>query len=280
MPEREPGPAELPLEESAVPEDAGTPGARLADALREKVAGGGKLLIPYVTGGLPGVDGELLGELEGAGADAVEVGLPYSDPVMDGPVIQEASRRALEAGARPRGVLRTVRHAELGVPVALMTYVNPVLAYQERPLLADALAAGVGGMIVPDLPFDEAESWSDLCARAGMATIFLAAPGAGTERLKAVADASRGFVYCISTFGVTGVRAELSGSARSVVEALRPLTDLPLVVGVGISSPAQAAEACEFADGVVVGSALVRLLLSGEREAAAGLTARFRAAID
>ncbi|MBI2238056.1 MAG: tryptophan synthase subunit alpha [Actinobacteria bacterium] len=253
--------------------------AELEAALRARRDGGGRAFVPYVTGGLPGVDADLLRGLEQAGADAVEVGIPFSDPVMDGGVIQEASRLALEGGSRPADVLATVKEAGLGIPVVVMTYLNPVMARGMEAFLDDAVDAGVAGFIVPDLPVDEAGEWAALCAERGVATVFLAAPGTTQERLRRVAAASRGFVYCVATYGVTGERSELSGTAREVVEALRPLTDRPLLVGVGIGTPNQAAEACGFADGVIVGSALVRALVERDRDAALDLAAAFRRAI-
>jgi tryptophan synthase alpha chain len=251
----------------------------LEAAVRARRSAGGRAFVPYVTGGLPSVDAELLRAIEAAGADAVEVGIPFSDPVMDGGVIQEASRRAVEAGTRPADVLETISRAALGIPVVAMTYYNPVLRAGEDGFLETASAAGVRGAIVPDLPVDEAKDWSERCERHGVAPVFLAAPGSSTERLRSIAAAARGFVYCVATYGVTGERRELAGTAREVVEALRPLTDVPLLVGVGIGTPEQAAEACAFADGVIVGSALVRRLLDGDRDGALELARSFRAAI-
>lgn len=251
----------------------------LEATLRSRRAGGGRAFVPYVTGGLAGVDAALLRGLEAAGADAIEVGIPFSDPVMDGGVIQEASRLALEAGTRPVDVFATIREASLTVPVAVMTYYNPIFRQGEDAFLAAAAAAGVAGIIVPDLPVDEAEAWVASSIRAGVAPVFLAAPGSEPERLRAIADHARGFVYCVATYGVTGERQGLSGTAEELVAALRPLTDLPLLVGVGIGTPEQAAEACRFADGVIVGSALVRRLLAGDRDGAIALAAAFRQAL-
>jgi tryptophan synthase alpha chain len=232
-----------------------------------------------VTGGLRGVDADLLRGLEEAGADAVEVGIPFSDPVMDGGVIQEASRRALEEGTRPADVLATVKEAGLSVPVAVMTYFNPVLRHGPADFLGQAAQAGVSGAIVPDLPVDEAGDWIDWCAKASVAPVFLAAPGSSPERLKLIASSAHGFVYCVATYGVTGERERLARTAEEVVRALRPLTDLPLLVGVGIGKPAQAAQACAFADGVIVGSALVRRLVDGDPDGALAMAGEFRAAI-
>ena len=251
----------------------------VGSALRARIDGGGRAFVPYVTGGAPGFDADVLRGLEAAGADAVEVGIPFSDPVMDGGVIQEASRLALEAGATPEGVLEAVGEAALGIPVAVMTYANPVWRLGHEPFLRACTDAGVSGAIVPDLPVDEATGWVDACAGSGIEPIFLAAPGTGSERLAEVAAASKGFVYCVATYGVTGERESLSETAAELVGRLRPLTALPLLVGVGIGTPGQASAACAFADGVVVGSALVRLLSAGDRPGAMDLAAAFRAAI-
>jgi tryptophan synthase alpha chain len=236
--------------------------------------------VPYVTGGAPGVDAALLRALAEAGADAIEVGIPHSDPVMDGGVIQEASRLALKGGTRPSDVLGLVGESHPGVPVAVMTYVNPVLRHGVGLFLDEAAEAGVSGTIVPDLPVDEAAEFEREAVSRAIDAVLLAAPGTKPERLRAIAAASHGFVYCAATYGVTGARDTLAGTARELVEALRPLTDLPLLVGVGIATPEQAAEACTFADGVIVGSVLMERLLVGDREGALKLATAFRHAID
>jgi tryptophan synthase alpha chain len=251
----------------------------LERALRARRDGGGRAFVPYVTGGLPGVDAELLRGLEAAGADALEVGIPFSDPVMDGGVIQEASRLALEAGATLEGVLGSIKESGLTIPVAVMTYLNPVYRRGFDAFLGAATAAGVRGAIVPDLPVDESDEWRSLAAEAGVDAVMLAAPGSSEDRLRAIAAASRGFVYCVATYGVTGVRERLATTAEDLVAAIRPFSDLPLLVGVGIGTPALAAAACRFADGVIVGSALVRRLVEGDRSAALAEAGAFRAAI-
>jgi tryptophan synthase alpha chain len=253
--------------------------AELEAALRRRREAGGKAFVPYVTGGLPGVDALLLKELESAGADAIEVGIPFSDPVMDGGVIQEASRRALEAGAHPVEILATIGEAALSIPVAVMTYVNPVYRRGVGRFLDDATGAAVAGIIVPDLPVDEADALEEAAGARGIDAVLLAAPGTSRERLALIGARAHGFVYCVATYGVTGARESLAATARELVSALRPLTDLPLLVGVGIGTPPQAAEACAFADGVVVGSALMARLLDGERSSAIALAGEFRAAI-
>jgi len=228
----------------------------LASALAAVRADGRKSFVPYVTGGLDGVDADLLLELGKTGAHGLEVGIPFSDPVMDGPVIQEASLELVRA-ARDRG---------FELPVAFMTYLNPMLAEGVDRFLDDAAACGGSAFIVPDLPVDEADDWVAACRARGLAPVLLAAPNSSGDRLRRIAEEAEGFVYCVSTFGVTGSREALSSSAESLVAALRPLTSTPLLIGVGISTPEQARAACAFADGVVVGSALMEPMLDGDRE--------------
>ncbi len=252
----------------------------LEAALRARLDGSGRAFVPYVTGGYPAVDPRLLTRLADAGADAIEVGIPFSDPVMDGGVIQQASAEALRSGATPTDVLDTIRDAALDVPVAVMTYVNPLHRHGPEAFLDRAAAAGVGGLIVPDLPVDESEELEKEAAERGIDVVLLAAPGTRPERIREIGRRSRGFVYCVATYGVTGARERLDGTAREVVEALRPHTGLPLLVGVGIATPQQAREACAFADGVVVGSALMGPLLARDREGAVDVARAIRAAID
>jgi tryptophan synthase alpha chain len=193
------------------------------------MANGGRVFVPYVTGGLFGVTTDLLQQIEAAGADAVEIGVPFSDPIMDGGVVQEASRRALEAGFRPHDAFDLVAEANLSIPVVLMTYLNPVLAMGVDAFIGAALESGVSGTIIPDMPEDEGDEWVKACATAGLATVFLAAPGTSSERLSKVAEASTGWVYCVTTYGVTGTRQTLAGTSHDVVENLRAVTDMPLL---------------------------------------------------
>ncbi len=250
----------------------------LEDRLRAVRDAGNKAFVPYVTGGFPGVDADLLREIAAAGADAIEVGVPHSDPIMDGGVIQEASRIALEAGARLPAVLGEIHAAALDIPVGVMTYANVL----SRPGFATACMeladAGVRGLIVPDLPVDETQELGPLAERAGIDLVLLAAPGTAPERYGAIGAASHGFVYCVATYGVTGARQELDDTAREVVDAMRRHTDLPLLVGVGIATPEHAAAACAFADGAIVGSALMARLLEGDRPGFLELAGAFRAA--
>jgi tryptophan synthase alpha chain len=252
---------------------------RLESALRARRDGGRRAFVPYVTGGYPGVDAALLRSLAAAGADAIEVGIPFSDPVMDGGVIQEASARALDGGATPRGVLAEIGGAGVDVPIAAMTYVNPVHRLGIGAFVAEARDAGLAGLIVPDLPVDESGELEEAAAAASVDLVLLAAPGSRGERLAEIGRRSRGFVYCVATYGVTGARDALGAAARGVVDAVRPHTDLPLLVGVGIGTPEQAREACAFADGVVVGSALMARIVQGDRDGALELASAFRRAI-
>jgi tryptophan synthase alpha chain len=251
----------------------------LEGALRGRRDTGGRAFVPYVTGGFPGVDASLLRALQGSGADAIEVGIPFSDPVMDGGVIQEASRIALSAGARPSQILDMIARASLEVPIVIMTYVNPIYRQGFEAFLGEAEGAGVAGVIVPDLPFDEADDWLTACGSHGVAAVQLAAPGTASQRLTRIAQVAHGFVYCVATYGVTGVRDSLSGSAEELVGRLRPMTDLPLLVGVGVGTPAQAAEVGGFADGAIVGSALMERMLGGDVGSLLALAGDFRQAL-
>jgi tryptophan synthase alpha chain len=195
---------------------------RLEATLREVRDRGAKSFVPYVTGGYPGVDLELLRRLAAAGADAIEVGIPHSDPIMDGGVIQEASRVALERGTRLDDVLAVVAAAAVDAPVAVMTYANIVHHRGYEAFCDDLAGSGVAGAIVPDLPVDEAERFGAIGAARGIDVVLLAAPGTKPERYEAIASASHGFVYCVATYGVTGGRDELPVTAREVVAAVRP----------------------------------------------------------
>jgi tryptophan synthase alpha chain len=249
--------------------------------LRGRRDAGAKLLVPYVTGGLGAAWMDVVRAVADAGADAVEVGIPFSDPVMDGPTIQEASRRALEIGATPAGIIADLGKVDAGIPLVVMTYYNPVLhAGHER--FANSLAAsGVDGAIVADLPLDELDGWGAAADGAGVETVLLAAPTTPDDRLAAICERSRGFVYGVSLLGVTGERKALSGHAVAMGQRLKAITDCPVLLGVGISSPEHAVQAAAAADGVIVGSALIRRLLEGGGPEQAGvLVAELRAALD
>jgi tryptophan synthase alpha chain len=252
--------------------------AQLETALRAVRDGGGRAFVPYVTGGYPGVDAALLRALADAGADAIEVGIPHSDPIIDGAVVQEASRVALERGTHPRDVLATIAEADVDIPIAVMTYANIVRHPDIESFCAELAEAGVRGTIVPDLPVDESGDLAAAACAHGIDMVLLAAPGTDAERYAAIGAAAHGFVYCVATYGVTGARSD-AATAREVVDALRPRTDLPLLVGVGIATPELAAEACVFADGAIVGSALMARMLEGDRDGVVSLAAAFRDAV-
>ncbi len=236
----------------------------LEDHLRAKRAEGRKLLLPYVTGGYPIADWPRL--IEGfaqAGADAMEIGIPFSDPVMDGPTIQEASALALESGVTPTSVLDEVAKTDPGVPLIAMTYYNVAFHMGHERFAASLKRAGIAGAILPDLPLEEVGPWADVADAHGIETVMLAAPTAPDERLPRIVERTRGFVYGVGLVGITGERAALASSAKEIARRLKDITDKPVIIGIGVSNPEQAAEICEIADGVVVASAIIRRMLDG-----------------
>lgn len=236
----------------------------LEETLRTKRDGGHKLLVPYVTGGLGDDWADVVRAVADAGADAIEIGIPFSDPVMDGPVIQLASERALEQGATPVSVLQTLRAVDAGVPLAVMTYYNIAFRMGHERFARSLVDSGVSAAILPDLPLEEVGPWAEVADRVGVETVLLAAPTADDERLARICERARGFVYAVGLLGVTGERDQLASSATVIAERLKALTDKPVLIGVGVSNAEQAAEACEVADGVVIGSAIMRRLVEGE----------------
>jgi tryptophan synthase alpha chain len=253
----------------------------LEKELRARRERGRKLLIPYLMGGMTDDWVQSLEAVVDAGADAVEVGIPFSDPMMDGPVIQEAALHALGRGTVPDEVLDGIARADLSVPVAVMTYYNIIFRAGHKRMARSLAAAGVGGAILPDLSIEELGPWAVEADAAGIDTVLLVAPSSPPERVEQICARARGFVYAVARMGVTGERREVGSEMASVVERIRRWTDMPVCVGVGVSTPAQAAEVCEVADGVVVGSALVRRLLEdGGPEGAAAFVRSLREAID
>jgi tryptophan synthase alpha chain len=222
-------------------------------------------LVAYLPAGFPTVDGGIeavKAVLEG-GADIVEVGLPHSDPVLDGPVIQTADDIALKGGVRIADVLRTVReaHDATGAPVLVMTYWNPVDRYGTERFAAELAEAGGAGCILPDLPVEESEVWRKAAEQHGLATVFVVAPSSQDERLAKITAAGTGFVYAASLMGVTGTRESVGAQAEDLVRRTRATTGTAVCVGLGVSNATQAAEVAAFADGVIVGSAFVKRLL-------------------
>jgi len=253
----------------------------LEKELRARRDGGRKLLIPYLMGGMTDDWPQTLAAVVAAGADAVEVGIPFSDPIIDGPVIQEAGLRALTRGTVPQEVLDGIAGAEAPVPIAMMTYYNIVFRAGHKRMARSLAAAGVSGAIIPDLPIEEIGPWATEADAAGVGTVLLVAPSSPPERVERICARARGFVYAVARMGVTGERGDLGSDVAKVVERIRRCSDMPVCVGVGVSTPAQAAEVCEVADGVVVGSALVRRLLEGEGpDGAAAFVGSLREAID
>ncbi len=249
-------------------------------SLEARRSSGGKCLVPYLTGGLPGWE-LMLSAVASAGADGIEVGIPFSDPVMDGPIIQESSELALAAGATPPGILDGLSRLDIGVPLAVMTYVNLVYRFGYERFADSMVKAGVSAAILPDMPLEEAGDWCGAADAAGVQTVMLAAPTTPDERLLRIVERCGGFVYAVGLLGITGERDSLAASAKVIAKRLKDVTDLPVLVGVGISTPEQAAEVCEVADGVVVGSAIVRRVLeTGSPESVADLVGSFRDALD
>jgi tryptophan synthase alpha chain len=273
-----------PGDPGAAPLAGAGPGARVAEAIRAANAAGRAALVVYLPAGYPdmGASQRCLTAAAEAGADVLEVGFPYSDPLMDGPVIQAACQTALQAGYTPADDLAMCREltAALAVPALVMTYYNLVWHYPGSSAAAtspdgltafarDAAEAGLAGAIVADLPAAESGPWRDAAAAHGLATVFLAAPSSRDATLAAVAANSTGFVYATSVMGVTGTRASLGGQAAPLVARLRANAgDTPVCVGIGVSTREQAAEVAAFADGVIVGSAAVRA--AGEGPEAVG----------
>ncbi|WP_411106040.1 tryptophan synthase subunit alpha [Streptomyces sp. cmx-4-9] len=235
-------------------------------------------LVAYLPAGFPTVDGgiEAVKAVVEGGADIVEIGLPHSDPVLDGPVIQTADDIALRGGVKIADVMRTVReaHAATGAPVLVMTYWNPIDRYGVERFATELAAAGGAGCILPDLPVQESAPWREHAHRHGLATVFVVAPSSKDERLATITAAGSGFVYAASLMGVTGTRESVGNQAQDLVERTRATpgaqAGLPVCVGLGVSNAAQAKEVAAFADGVIVGSAFVKLLLDAP-DPAAGL---------
>jgi tryptophan synthase alpha chain len=251
----------------------------LATTLRARRDAGHKLLVPYITGGYPSWQ-DAIRACAANGADAVEIGIPFSDPVMDGPVIQRASQAALDAGATPQSILEEVPRLDVEIPLVVMTYYN-VVHHEGSVRFAERLAAaGVTGCILPDLPLEESAEWCEAADDAGVATIMLAAPTAPDERLPLITARARGFVYSVGLLGVTGERDSLADTATALAGRLKSVTDTPVLVGVGVSNAEQAATACRVADGVIQGASMVRRLIESGPDEVGRYVAEVRSAID
>lgn len=252
----------------------------LGEHLAARRSGGRKLLVPYVMAGIPDKDSfAAVYAAVAEHADAVEIGLPFSDPLMDGPVIVAAGERVIRAGIGPVKALELAGAQADQPPRIVMTYYNPIHRMGEVEFCRRADAAGVRGLIVPDLPMEESAGLRRIAGEAGIAWIPLIAPTSSQERIAAITPTATGFVYAVSTLGVTGTRASLASSATEVVARIRRETDAPVLIGIGVSNAAQAAEAARVADGVVVGSALVKVILEQGADAAGAFLAEIRGAL-
>lgn len=228
-----------------------------------KIFENNKAFIPFITAGDPSlsVTEKLVPAMAEAGADLVEIGIPFSDPVAEGPVIQAADMRALAAGTTTDKIFESVERIRerTDVPLAFMTYMNPVFAYGTERFMERAAACGVDALIVPDVPFEERGELLPACRKYGVTLIYLAAP-TSRERAKEIGEQSEGFVYCVSSLGVTGVRERITTDIREMVGQVKAGRDIPCAVGFGISTTEQAREMARYADGVIVGSAVVKLV--------------------
>src|SRR5436190_23777590 len=238
--------------------------SRIADTFARLRADRRPGLVTYVTGGDPDLttSGDILKALDSAGADVLEVGVPFSDPLADGPVIQRATERALASGTNLRGVLDLVakRRADLRAPVVLFSYANPMLRMGLADFARRAADAGVDGVLALDLPIEEAGTFRETLAASHIDTIFLLSPTTTPDRIRKAAELGSGFLYGISRLGVTGARDTVASGAREIVKSIRAITDRPLALGFGISRPEHVAEVGAYADAAVVGSALVSLI--------------------
>ena len=235
---------------------------RIEQVFKRLKAKGEKALIPFITAGDPDLatTKALALEMAARGADLLELGIPFSDPLADGPTIQAASNRAVQGGIHLQEVLKLAGEIrrETAIPLILMGYYNPILQYGLERTASEAAAQGVDGFIIPDLPPEEAGPWRVAAAKAGVAAIFLAAPTSGTERIKHMARLTRGFLYYVSVTGITGARTELPTDLAAALQEVRSLVKGPLAVGFGISTPEQVQGLAPYVDGIVVGSAIVQ----------------------
>ncbi len=224
---------------------------------------GRKLLMPYVTAGIIPDWVDLVEAVVEAGADAVEIGIPFSDPAMDGPTIQQASVQALDNGITPHGALSALRERAIGVPLIAMTYYNLVYRYGTERFASDLAASGLGAAILPDLPIEAAGEWLAAAEAHGIENVLLAAPVTTDERLALLTSKTQGFMYTVSTMGTTGERANLDDAGTVLARRVKAISDVPVVIGFGISTPEHAVAASRESDGVVVASTLMRTLLDG-----------------
>lgn len=240
--------------------------SRIADAFQNKTA-----FIPFITCGDPDLEttGKIVREMERNGADLIELGIPFSDPTAEGPVIQGANIRALAGGTTTDKIFNFVKElrCDVKIPLAFMTYANVVYSYGTERFVSSCAEAGIDGLILPDVPFEEKDEFSGVCKRYGVEFISLIAP-TSKDRIARIAKEAEGFIYVVSSLGVTGVRQEITTDIGSIIKVIKEHTTLPCAVGFGISSPEQAADMAKWADGVIVGSAIVKLAEKYGKEAA------------
>lgn len=238
--------------------------SRISQVFKKLKQAGRKALIPYIMAGDPSLDaaGRFVAELQEAGADIIELGVPFSDPLADGPTIQKAHERALQKGVTLRKVIALVREIRQTsqVPLILMTYFNPVFKFGIDAFVKEAVSAGVDGVIIPDLIPDEAHDFITVARKHKLDTIFLLAPTSTLERIKRIVKASTGFIYYVSITGITGAKLSIGDPMKDTLELIKNNTNKPVAVGFGISTPEEAAEISKIADGVIVGSAIVKLI--------------------
>lgn len=235
----------------------------LQEVLVAQRKNGRKLLLPYVTAGIVPDWVDLVEAVVAAGADAVEIGIPFSDPAMDGPTIQQASVQALDNGITPHGALSALRDRSFDVPLIAMTYFNLVYRYGAERFASDLAASGLSAAILPDLPYEAAGEWLAAAGDHGIENVLLAAPVTSDERLAMLASNTQGFMYAVSTMGTTGERSNLDDAGTVLARRVKAISDVPVIIGFGISTPDHAVAASREADGVVVASALMRTLLDG-----------------
>jgi tryptophan synthase alpha chain len=235
----------------------------------DKVFQDKKAFIPFVTAGDPSLEitEQLVHGMSKAGADLIELGIPFSDPVAEGPVIQDADYRALAAGTTTDKIFDMVTgiRATNQIPIAFMTYVNPIYAYGTERFLDRCKKAGVDALIVPDVPYEEKEELLPYCKKYGVALVSMIAP-TSKERIRMIAQEAEGFIYCVSSMGVTGVRNELGTKVEEMIRLVKEVKDIPCAVGFGISTPEQAAKMAEISDGVIVGSAIVKIVAQYKKD--------------
>lgn len=235
-----------------------------------KVFENGKAFIPFVTAGDFGLDTteKLLFAIEESGADLIEVGIPFSDPTAEGPVIQEASERALQLGTTPNKIIEMVKHARnngLTVPLAFMTYANPVFNFGIENFAKECVACDICAVIIPEIPFEEKHEMSDIFDNYGINMISLIAP-TSHDRIKMIASEATGFIYCVSSMGVTGMRKQITTNVGQMVKLVKQIKDIPCAIGFGVSTPKQAKEMSQYADGVIIGSAIVNIVAKHGKE--------------